>query len=183
VAGSTHAERLDGENGLLLTPSIDHLFDRGFISFEGNGRLLVSPVAHGASLERMGAPLGERVNVGAFSAGQRQNLEFHRARVFLEARVAGRGGGRAVGVGARGIPQRRDCALRRCALPRKRTASELQLPAVTPVAGTFALVCDRNDFHRGLADAVEHNEREPSKRNAAMQSICLPAEGRVLGQQ
>ena len=23
-----------GENGLLLTPSIDHLFDRGFISFE-----------------------------------------------------------------------------------------------------------------------------------------------------
>jgi putative restriction endonuclease len=87
---STHAERLDGENGLLLTPSIDHLFDRGFISFEGNGRLLVSPVAHGASLERMGVPLGERVNVGAFSAGQRQYLEFHRERVFLEAKV-GRG--------------------------------------------------------------------------------------------
>ena len=30
-------ERLDGENGLLLTPTVDHLFDRGFISFE-NGR-------------------------------------------------------------------------------------------------------------------------------------------------
>ena len=30
-------ERLDGENGLLLTPSIDHLFDRGFISFEDDG--------------------------------------------------------------------------------------------------------------------------------------------------
>ncbi len=29
---SDNAERLDGENGLLLTPSIDHLFDRGFIS-------------------------------------------------------------------------------------------------------------------------------------------------------
>ena len=67
--------------------STDHLFDRGFISFEGDGRLLVSPVAHAPSLERMGVPLGERVNVGAFSAGQRQYLEFHREQVFLEARV------------------------------------------------------------------------------------------------
>lgn len=30
---SDNKERLDGGNGLLLTPSIDHLFDRGFISF------------------------------------------------------------------------------------------------------------------------------------------------------
>jgi hypothetical protein len=34
---STNEERLAGENGLLLTPSIDHLFDGGFISFEANG--------------------------------------------------------------------------------------------------------------------------------------------------
>jgi hypothetical protein len=39
---------------LLLTPTIDHLFDRGFISFEADGKLLVSPVAHGPSLERIG---------------------------------------------------------------------------------------------------------------------------------
>ncbi len=32
---ASNEERLDGENGLLLTPSIDHLFDRGFIGFEG----------------------------------------------------------------------------------------------------------------------------------------------------
>ena len=87
---SDDAERLDGENGLLLTPTIDHLFDRGFISFETDGRLLVSPVAHRKSLERMGVPLGERVNVGAFSEGQRRYLEFHQERVFLEAKV-GRG--------------------------------------------------------------------------------------------
>ncbi len=30
-------EGLDGENGLLLTPSIDHLFDRGFLAFEDDG--------------------------------------------------------------------------------------------------------------------------------------------------
>jgi hypothetical protein len=84
---SSDAERLDGENGLLLTPSIDHLFDRGFISFETNGRLLLSPVAHRVSLERMGVPVGERLNVGPFSEGQQRYLEFHQERVFLEAKV------------------------------------------------------------------------------------------------
>lgn len=42
---STNEERLDGENGLLLSPTIDFLFDRGFISFSDDGTLLVSPVA------------------------------------------------------------------------------------------------------------------------------------------
>ena len=46
-------ERLDGENGLMLTPTIDHLFDRGFISFENNGELLISPVADLVSLDKM----------------------------------------------------------------------------------------------------------------------------------
>jgi predicted restriction endonuclease len=82
---SDNAERLDGENGLLLTPSIDHLFDRGFISFENGGELLVSPVAHEVSLRKMGVPVGQRVNVGGFSQGQRRYLEFHRESVFLQA--------------------------------------------------------------------------------------------------
>jgi hypothetical protein len=81
-------ERLDGENGLLLTPSIDHLFDRGFISFEDNGDLLVSPVAHHVSLCRMGIATTGKVNVGAFSSGQRDFLEFHRNYVFLQAALA-----------------------------------------------------------------------------------------------
>lgn len=84
---SSNEERLDGENGFLLTPTIDHLFDRGFISFENTGRLLISPAAHRPSLERMGLREGECIDVGSFSAGQRQHLEFHRDRVFLEARV------------------------------------------------------------------------------------------------
>ena len=84
---SNNEERLNPENGLLLTPSIDHLFDRGFISFEGNGRLVVSSVAHQDSLRKMGVDPGASINVGAFSEGQRQFLEFHRAHVLL-ARAA-----------------------------------------------------------------------------------------------
>lgn len=83
---SSNAERLDGQNGLLLTPSIDHLFDRGFISFENNGDLLISPVAHFQSLQRMGINTTGKVNVGAFSEGQRTYLDYHRESVFLESR-------------------------------------------------------------------------------------------------
>jgi len=83
---SSNQERLDGENGLLLTPSIDHLFDRGFIGFENNGKLIISPVAHRPSLERMGVETQQLVNVGSFSSGQKQFLDFHRNSVFLESR-------------------------------------------------------------------------------------------------
>lgn len=83
-----NAERLDGDNGLLLTPSIDHLFDRGFISFTGEGGLLVSPVAHRSSLKRMGVDAEKDIDVGRFTAGQERYLEFHRDAVFLRSAVS-----------------------------------------------------------------------------------------------
>jgi hypothetical protein len=82
---STNDERLNGENGLLLTPSADHLFDRGFISFEDNGDLLISPVAHHESLYRMGIDPRESRNVGNFSSGQRVFLKYHRDNEFLKS--------------------------------------------------------------------------------------------------
>jgi putative restriction endonuclease len=81
---SNNEERLNGENGLLLTPSIDHLFDRGFISFEDTGRLIISPVAHPDSLRKMGIDTQAPVNVGLFSQGQRTFLHYHRDFVFLQ---------------------------------------------------------------------------------------------------
>jgi len=81
-------ERLDGENGLLLTPDADHLFDRGFISFDGDGKVLVSPVAHVPSLVKMGLDPQTISSVGSFSEGQRAYLSFHRESVFLQARLA-----------------------------------------------------------------------------------------------
>ena len=82
---SNNEERLDGENGLLLTPSADHLFDRGFIGFDDNGDVLISPVAHRDSLLRMGLKLDRVVNVGSFSSGQKRFLEFHRDSVLLKS--------------------------------------------------------------------------------------------------
>lgn len=84
---ASNVERLDGDNGLLLTPDVDHLFDRGFISFEDTGEVLISPVAHQESLRLMGLEDALRSNVGAFSEGQRAYLSFHRESVFLDARM------------------------------------------------------------------------------------------------
>src|SRR5260221_14327209 len=78
-------ERLHGENGLLLTPSIDHLFDRGFISFKGNGTLLISQRADRESLRKMGICVDADFNVGEFTRQQQSYLEFHQDSVFLKS--------------------------------------------------------------------------------------------------
>lgn len=83
---SSNNERLDAENGLLLSPDVDHLFDRGFISFEDTGNVLISPVAHQESIRKMGLEEALRKNVGGFTDGQKSYLSFHRENVFLEAR-------------------------------------------------------------------------------------------------
>jgi putative restriction endonuclease len=84
---ASNKERLDGENGFLLTPDADLLFDRGFISFKNNGDVLVSPVADLGAMSQMGISSSMLENVGHFSAGQSQYLDFHRDMIFLRANV------------------------------------------------------------------------------------------------
>ena len=84
---SSNEQRLDGENGFLLTPTVDHLFDKGFISFEDTGQLIVSPVADPVSMRRMGIDRDRRVSVGTFSHGQKSYLDYHRENVLRMARV------------------------------------------------------------------------------------------------
>ena len=88
MEGSSNEERLDGENGLLLTLSMEHLFDRGFIGFEGSGELIISSVADLRSLQRMGVRTSDRLNVGAFAEGQRRYLDWHQEYVFLQTHLS-----------------------------------------------------------------------------------------------
>jgi putative restriction endonuclease len=81
---SDNRERLFEGNGLLLTATIDHLFDRGFISFENKGELLISPIAHEESMKKMGIIMDRVIHVGGFAEPQKDFLEFHRNNVFLK---------------------------------------------------------------------------------------------------
>ena len=76
----TNAEKLDGNNGLWLTPNADKLFDKGFISFKDNGEMLVSNQVEPTVLKALHIPTS--LNVGSFKSAQQNYLAFHREHVF-----------------------------------------------------------------------------------------------------
>jgi hypothetical protein len=83
---SNDFEKLDGNNGLLLSPHADHLFDQGFISFENNGRLLLAPDLPDSV--RTAWHITGDLNCGAFRPEQRPYLDFHRRFVFARRRAS-----------------------------------------------------------------------------------------------
>ena len=73
-------ERLDGNNGLFLSPHIDTLFDKGYITFSDDGDLEVSISTDSEVLKRWGIP--SNFNVGSFNDQQKIYLAYHRANIF-----------------------------------------------------------------------------------------------------
>jgi len=80
---ASDVERLDGANGLLLAPHIDHLFDDGYITFSNNQELVIVPEVRDKLLDAWGIDAG--VRVGEFSREQSAYLEYHRVNVFRHA--------------------------------------------------------------------------------------------------
>ncbi len=80
---ATDTERLDGANGLLLSPHIDHLFDEGYITFSNNQELVIVPEVRDKLLDAWGIDAG--VRVGDFSREQNAYLDHHRTNVFKRA--------------------------------------------------------------------------------------------------
>jgi hypothetical protein len=76
---SNDREKLDPNNGLLLSPHVDHLFERGYISFTDEGELLVSKALNPVVLSAWGLTAPKRK---AFNEKQRAYLAYHRKSVF-----------------------------------------------------------------------------------------------------
>ncbi|HHQ4534960.1 HNH endonuclease [Aeromonas veronii] len=74
-------ERLDGNNGLLLSPHIDKLFDRGWITFTDAGDLLCADPSIERALQQWGVELP--INVGCFDPKQVIYLTYHREVIFM----------------------------------------------------------------------------------------------------
>lgn len=77
---SSPNERLDGNNGLMLSPHVDHLFDAGLISFESSGKILASGALPMDLFERWG--INRNKNVGNFTRLQSDYLNFHNNFIF-----------------------------------------------------------------------------------------------------
>ena len=78
---SSDFERLDGENGLMLAPNIDKLFDKFYISFTNDGQLLISSAISMKLRQQLGLP-EEGTNCGTFTTGQQKYLAYHREVLF-----------------------------------------------------------------------------------------------------
>ncbi len=79
---SDDIERLDGSNGLLLSPHVDHLFDEGYLSFRRDGTILQSEQLTGQVVARWNLDLSK--SVGSFSRHQDGFLQYHRDVVFMK---------------------------------------------------------------------------------------------------
>jgi hypothetical protein len=84
-AKSTPAEKLDAQNGFAFTPTYDKLFNDGYITFEDNGILIISPLLSKKTREALGIEEGSHVLIpikGNKNERRRKYLEFHRSKVF-----------------------------------------------------------------------------------------------------
>ena len=77
---SSDVEKLDGNNGLLLSPHVDKLFDIGFITFTDDGYILRADPGVDLAMKKWG--LDPNMNIGEFNSEQKKYIKHHRKSVY-----------------------------------------------------------------------------------------------------
>ena len=77
----SNEERLSPENGLLLSPTFDKLFDCGLITFADSGRIIISSQLSNELVSKLHISATDTFNLKATS-DLKKNLEYHRDVVF-----------------------------------------------------------------------------------------------------
>lgn len=80
-ADSTRKERVDVENGLLLCPNHDKLFDRGFITFNEDGGIVISDKLSETNQVYMNVNADMSIPI---SETTKEYMQYHREKVFLD---------------------------------------------------------------------------------------------------
>ena len=80
-ADSNNAERMDQFNGLLLIPNLDKAFDRGYITFDRSGAILISSFFKAPSGFDISKDLC--INSNKLNQNHFQFLDYHRKEIFL----------------------------------------------------------------------------------------------------
>ncbi|MGF1733741.1 HNH endonuclease [Photobacterium kasasachensis] len=79
---SNNVEKLDVYNGLLLTPNLDKAFDKGFITFDSTGNILISrEILDDANL----LGINTHMSLRFINKAHQVYLEWHRENLFKNA--------------------------------------------------------------------------------------------------
>lgn len=81
---STATQKLDPDNGLLLSVSMDALFDKGLISFSSNGRILIGSDLDAEAIEILGLKRGFELPERLLTEARKKNFAKHRERHGFE---------------------------------------------------------------------------------------------------
>lgn len=79
---SNHNERLDPFNGLLLSPNLDKLFDIGYISFDSDGKIMISSILNEVHQKQLG--ISTSLKLYKMVDECNSYLAFHRKEVFIK---------------------------------------------------------------------------------------------------
>lgn len=81
-AVSSDKEKLDHKNGFMLSPLYDKLFDKGFMTFTEDRRIILSNWISPANKKRLGIVDGQFVQMLPLDNERQTYMEFHRSSVF-----------------------------------------------------------------------------------------------------
>ena len=79
---SNNSEKIDPKNGFAFTPTFDALFDKGFITFNDDKTLVVSPWLSPMNQKRLGIYTGKLIEKLPLDAQRMIYLAYHREFIF-----------------------------------------------------------------------------------------------------
>ena len=75
-------EKIDPKNGLALCPNFDAMFDKGFMTFDPDKKLIVSPWISPMNQKRLGIYTGLRISKLPLDAERELYMQYHREYVY-----------------------------------------------------------------------------------------------------
>lgn len=78
-AKSEPEEKLDVDNGFLMCPNHDKLFDKGYITFDNDGKIIISERLKN---DRMFLNVDSGMHIEKLTKGNKEYLKFHREVIF-----------------------------------------------------------------------------------------------------
>lgn len=81
-AVASDAEKLDPKNGFMLSPLYDKLFDRGFMTFTEDRKIMLSNWISPMNKKRLGVEDGQFIQLLPLDDARQEFMKFHRSSVF-----------------------------------------------------------------------------------------------------